>query len=130
MAANQKKILVVEDDDSLRDMLVIIFEDEDYYVAAASNGEQALQMLDEEYFDLLATDLYMPKVNGFELSIQCQKKHPETKIILFSGGGREITATHGKGDVQFQDEKIKIDMFIKKPCDLTELLGVIEKMLG
>lgn len=125
----QKRILVAEDEDSLREMFVIIFEDEGYLVDAAENGEQAWELINKNHYDLLVTDLYMPKMNGFELILQVQESFPALKIILVSGGGREVSAEHGKGAVTFNSKEISIDMFFKKPGNLDELVSVAEELL-
>lgn len=125
-----KKILVVEDEDTLRDMFVLVLEDEGYKVDSASNGCEAWDLLDEYAYDLLATDLFMPKMNGIELIMACQSVFQKTKIILLNGGGKEIDAEHGKKHVKYMDQEISIDMFLKKPCSLNEMLMIIEKLLS
>ena len=126
MDNTQRKMLVVEDEEGLREMLVIVFEDEGYQVEAAENGEQAWNMLNENSYAILVTDLYMPKMNGVELIGKCQNAFPETKIVLISGGGRELEAESGSGLVVFMGEEIEIDMFLKKPYKLDELLAVLD----
>ena len=128
MGNSQIQILVVEDEKHLREMLVIVLEDEGYQVDAAEDGEQAWNMMNINPYFILATDLYMPNMNGIELITKCQSAFPETKIILISGGGRELEAETGSGLVTFMDKKIEIDMFLKKPYNLDELLSVVDKL--
>ena len=96
---------------------------------AAANGSMALDLMNENYYDLLVTDLFMPEVNGIELIIKCQSQFPAIKIILLSGGGRDVTAEHGTKHVKFCDDEIDINMFLKKPCDLGELLFHVKTIL-
>ena len=126
----QKKILVAEDDEFLRDMLVLVLKDEKYQVDAAENGMEAWALMSANKYDLLATDLYMPKMNGYELILKCQQSFPKTKIILFSGGGKEIEAEHGSEKFKFLDDEVKVNMFLKKPCNLNEILGSVENVLA
>ena len=85
-------------------------------------------MKNENNYHLLATDLYMPKMNGIELILACQQSFPDTKIMLFSGG-KEIEAEHGKDQIKFLGQEINVDVFLKKPCDLSEMLAAVERLL-
>ena len=129
MDNSQKKILVAEDEPSLKDMIVMVLKDEEYQVDSADNGQDALELLGKNKYDLLATDLYMPTLNGVELIKKCHELAPETKILLLCGGGKELQATHGNPDVKFNGEQVKTDMFLKKPYDLKTLLSTVENLI-
>lgn len=129
MDDSPSRILVAEDEDSLREMLVIVFEDEGYHVDAAANGKDAWDLMIANNYDLLATDLYMPQMNGVDLILKCQGFFPKTKTILTSGGGKEIEAKHGEGLVKFLEQEIKVDMFLKKPWNLSEMLSFVDTLL-
>ena len=60
MPENLLKVLIVEDDKALRESLVDYLQDMEFEVLAAENGQEAIQMLQEEHPDLLLTDLRMP----------------------------------------------------------------------
>jgi len=126
----QKTILVAEDDDTLRKMLGIVFEDEGYEVDFAVDGQQAWELIQQAEYDLLVTDLFMPRLNGIELIKRCQKMHKTMKIIMVSGGGKELVAEHMKQHIQYNGEDQYIDMFLKKPCDLSDILDAVEQVLG
>lgn len=125
-----KKILIVEDEVFLREMLTIVLEDENYQFNAVSNGEEAWDLLNKNQYGLLMTDMYMPKMNGIELIEKCKGSFPEIKIILISGGGRDLEAEHGKRQVKYMDKEIEVDVFLKKPYDLDEMISVVEELLG
>ena len=129
MDMSEKKILVTEDEDALREMLVVVLKDEDYQVDSASDGKAALELLSQNNYDLLATDLFMPEMNGAELIRKCRNSYPDTKILLLSGGGRELEAEHKNPIVKFEGETIEVDLYMKKPCNLNELLSVVEELL-
>ena len=78
----QKRILLVEDEGLLRSMLYMVFKDENYQTDIAANGKEACAFLNENNYDLLATDMFMPEMNGVELILKCQASHPATKTIL------------------------------------------------
>jgi len=127
--STHSKILVVDDEESLRDMLVTVLEDEDYLVDSAENGVNALELLKSKKYDLLVTDLFMPKMNGFDLIRNCQLLYPETKIIMLCGGGDELEAEHGQKSVKFKNQHISVDLFMKKPWRLNEFLTKLEEIL-
>jgi len=129
MTNTQKRILVVDDDVMLREMHTSVFEDEDYLVDSAADGLEALALLSTQHYDLLATDMFMPELNGFELIIKCQKEYPELKTLLLSGGGKDLEAEHGLKQVTYLGQKIEIDLFLKKPFNLDEMLGFVDKLL-
>lgn len=124
-----KKILVAEDESSLREMLIVILKDEDYQVDAAADGREAWELLTSNHYDLLATDLYMPEMNGVDLILACQESFPNIKTILFSGGGRDFQAENGQDHVVFNGQEIKVNTFLKKPCNLNDILNTVEILL-
>lgn len=125
----QKRILVVDDDEMLREMHSTVLEDEDYQVDSAADGNEAWALIKTHHYDLLATDMFMPELNGFDLILKCQNEFPSLKTILVSGGGKEIEAEHGQKQVKFMGQEIEVDIFLKKPFDLNEMLICVEKLL-
>ena len=128
MTNSEKKILIVEDEITLCEMLSTVLKDEGYLIETASNGSEALELMNKNNYDLLVTDLYMPVMNGFDLISASKKIFPKTKIILMSGGGRDFEAENGGSLVKFKDQEIMVNTFLKKPCNLVELLTSIEKL--
>ena len=61
------KILIAEDDRELRQLFAHVLTKNGYTVLGVSNGEEALTALDQTYFDLIISDIMMPKMDGFEL---------------------------------------------------------------
>ncbi|MCW8963839.1 MAG: response regulator [Gammaproteobacteria bacterium] len=129
MNTPQKKILLAEDEGLLRSMLHMVFSDEDYQTDIVADGNEAWELLEENDYDLLATDMVMPNMNGIELILKCQASHPTTKTILLSGGGTELTGEHRDQHIKYNDQELDIDMLLIKPCDLDELLSVIKMLL-
>ena len=58
------KILVVEDDKNLRKLIVTCLEKANYTVFDTKNGEEALELMDRQYVDLIVTDIMMPEMYG------------------------------------------------------------------
>ena len=60
-------ILVVEDDKNLRKLITTYLQRNKYNTYEATNGEEALNVLDQSYIDLIVSDIMMPKMDGYEL---------------------------------------------------------------
>jgi CheY-like chemotaxis protein len=80
MAVLQQKILVVEDDPDLLRIVTHTLSSAGYRVVPAYGGEDALRKINRERFDMILTDLAMPKMSGVEL-IETLKRDPETAHI-------------------------------------------------
>ena len=111
------KILFVEDDDRLRDVLLEAAAMEEYDSRGVSTAEAAVELLRDEPFDVLVTDVTLPGMTGLELLRHCQRLRPEIISIV-------ITA-HGTIDVAVEAMKRGAADFITKPFELDGLLGTI-----
>jgi len=81
---SKKTILVVDDEEIIRDFLGEVL-DEDYSVSTASDGDEAIELLKQRSYDLVITDMKMPKVSGEELVKFCKSRNPAYKVIVISG---------------------------------------------
>jgi len=130
MDTSTKRILAVEDDSSLRKMLELVYRDEGYQIDTAADGSEAFELFQQSSYDLIVTDLYMPNMNGFELISHCLSRNPTVKTILLSGGGKDLVAEHGQKIIQLAGQELTVDLFLKKPCELAELLTATAKLLS
>jgi len=80
MQALNRSILVVDDNDMNRDMLGRRMEQEGYHVAAVRGGNEALEVLGQERFDLMLLDIMMPDMSGFAVLEQV-KAHPSYRAM-------------------------------------------------
>lgn len=78
------KILVVDDERDICRALSILLSKEGYSVKEAYNGEEALELVKREAFDLIMTDIKMEKMDGFALLREAQKISPETPVIMMT----------------------------------------------
>src|SRR5919109_4248736 len=78
-------ILVVDDDPLICDQLERSFTHDDYDVTVASNAERALQLLEDEYIDLVVTDIRLPGLSGVELTKRIVERWSDVPIIVMTG---------------------------------------------
>jgi CheY-like chemotaxis protein len=84
----QMAILLVDDDPGVRATIASLLTDDGHTVVEAGSGAEALSRLDTtEKFDLLMTDLGMPKMNGWELIRSAKQKRSELPVVLVTGWG-------------------------------------------
>lgn len=116
------RILIVDDEKSIRSVLREILEDEHYDVDDAANGEEALIKLEEEKYDVVLSDIKMPKMDGITLLDTIIKKGIDTQIIMISAHGTIDTALDATRKGAFD--------FIEKPPDLNRVLLSIRNALN
>ena len=85
-------ILVVDDEKDICMALNIILTKEGYTVKEAYNGEQALERIKQENFDIVMTDIKMEKMDGFEVLKQAQQISPETSVIMMTAFASVVSA--------------------------------------
>ena len=123
-----KKILIVDDEVHIRTLLEQTLEElEDEYdveILSASNGEEGLEIIQEERPDLVFLDVMMPKMNGYDVC-RAVKSNPElkdVKIILLTAKGQEVDKKQG-----LEAGALK---YITKPFDPDEILEEAKTILG
>jgi len=115
------KVLIVDDEQSIRYVLREILEDEKYEVADASNGHEAFELLQNEAFDVVLSDVKMPKMDGIELLEKIITEGIDTQFIMISAHGTIDTALEATRKGAFD--------FIEKPPDLNRVLLAIRNAL-
>lgn len=119
---SRAKILVVDDDQIHAGVLKTFLENNDYMVYVVSDGGQALSMVAEEGFDLIISELMVPKVDGFMLkdSLAAKSGTKDIPFILVSHRKNEnsVRRAYGQG----------VDHYLQKPYLMAELLGIVHNM--
>ena len=116
------RILVVDDEDGLRSFFVETLELGGHVVAQAADGEAALALLARRAFDLMLTDLRMPRLDGMELLRRVRALFPEMEVIVLTAHGTVSTAV----------EALKLGAFdyLQKPVESPdEVLVLAERAL-
>ena len=116
------RILIVEDDVSVRESLLSLLESKDYVVESASDGEQALEAVEQRDYDVLLLDLQLPKVSGMEVLANAKKLSPDTSIVI-------LTA-HGSIQSAVEALKLGAEDYLEKPCDVEQLQKMLEKIFA
>ncbi len=83
-------ILIVDNEKALLVSLQEEFEKAGHNVKTALNGFEAIELLKKEEFDIVYTDLIMPKMNGVELCKEIKNTSNETQVVLMSGHPQEL----------------------------------------
>ena len=82
-----KKILIVDDESEMRVALETTLKREKFQLICAENGKQALDKMEDDDFDLILTDVRMPKVNGLELLRAVKERSPKTQVVMMTAYG-------------------------------------------
>ena len=115
-----KRILVIDDNLMIRKIIRNIFIKENYEIEEAENGVEGLEMIENKSYDLVITDILMPKMEGLELIMHLKRDFPKIKIIAISGG---------KPYYLYMAKKLGIERVFTKPLDLQELLNAVKKII-
>ncbi len=119
----KKKVLFVDDSGSIRTLVKMILEEAGYDVVTGTDGLDALQHLDGQLFDLIITDLHMPRMNGMELirEIRKQKGYRFAPILFLT--------TETNPELKHEAKVAGATGWITKPFDKEKFLQIIKKVI-
>jgi CheY-like chemotaxis protein len=117
-AASPIRVLVADDDEDVRELVRTVLAERNFDVTVAADGSEALQLLSEQDFAVLLTDVRMPGMDGLELVRAAKQRRPDLRTLFMSG-----YAAHYHIDPARED-------FIAKPFLPHELVGCIFEILG
>jgi two-component system response regulator PilR (NtrC family) len=115
------RILVVEDDQSLREVLSLFLAKSSHEVTQAADGDTAIRLLEDEEFDLVATDLKLGRATGLDVLTRCKEVAPQTEVILMTAYSTVETAIEAMRRGAFD--------YVGKPFKLDEISITIDKAL-
>lgn len=115
------KILVIEDEKRVADLLKIGLEENGYQVLVAYDGEMGWRLFQSNDFQLIISDIILPKLNGFELCQKIRKADEEIPILM-------LTAL-GTADDKLEGFDVGADDYMVKPFDFRELLARVRVLL-
>ena len=117
----ERKILIVDDNPHMCNLLADILEIFDYRGVTAKDGEEALSRLKSENFDLVITDLRMPRLGGMDLLKSIKEEDPSLPVVV-------ITA-FGKSDTQKDVLAARADGYLVKPFKVNQIGSLLKGLL-
>jgi len=112
-------ILFVDDEKLIRNSFSRELREEGFTVNAVGSGHEAIQEIENGFYDLVITDLMMPDVDGFAVLKAAKKSSPQTAVIILTG----------YGDLRSAIDALRLgaDDFTLKPCEVDELVFRIRR---
>ena len=117
---SKERILIVDDEKEIRDLIDIYLKGEDYETLKAENGEEALNILENNEVDLIILDIMMPKVNGIEACLKIREQR-EMPIIMLSAKSEDMDKILGLNT--------GADDYLTKPFNPLELVARVKSQL-
>ncbi len=120
-----KKILIIEDEEILLDLLQKKLTQVGYEVAIAKDGVKGMEEIEKEKPDLILLDIIMPKMGGFEVMKELQKREEFSKIpiVIISNSGQPV-------ELDLAQKLGAKDWLIKTDFDPQEVLDKVVKQIG
>jgi EAL domain-containing protein (putative c-di-GMP-specific phosphodiesterase class I) len=115
------RLLVIDDDQLMRKLLSRVLTGKGYDAVVAQDGAHARELFSRESFDLVLTDVHMPKVDGIAVLRQIRERDPDLPVILFTASPSAETAI---GALQ-----LRATAYLTKPIDPARLIEEVEKAL-
>src|SRR5690606_33347162 len=119
---NEKpRVLVVDDEKFIRDILADFLGMEGYVVRTADDGSSAVAELERARYDMVISDLKMPRMGGLELLKEVARTHPETLTVIMTGFGTVETAIDAMKQGAYD--------YILKPFKVEEIVHIVQRGL-
>ncbi len=117
----EKRILLVEDEEHLIDAIKLNLELENFIVKVAEDGKKAIELWENQRFDLILLDVMLPNVDGLTVCETIRLKDSEIPILILSA--------KGSSSDRIQGLKAGADDYLLKPFNLEELLLRIQILI-
>jgi DNA-binding response OmpR family regulator len=115
------KILIAEDDRELRQLFSHVLNRHGYTVVGVANGQEALDALDTDFYDMIISDIMMPVMDGYELVRQLRDVGNTTPILM-------ITAKDAFDDMRLGFQS-GVDDYMVKPVNVNEMVLRVQALL-
>ena len=114
-------ILIAEDDKAVREFVSRALRQDGHEITAVSDGQQALNVLERQKFDMLLADIVMPHVDGIALALKASKDYPDLPVLLMTGYAAERQRAHNLDSL--------IHEVISKPFTLRDICETVRRLL-
>src|SRR5262245_37857650 len=119
VTGDRPRVLVVDDEKFIRDILADFLGMEGYVVRTAEDGSAAIQELHRASYDLVISDLKMPRMGGLELLREVSQTHPDTITVIMTGFGTVETAIDAMKRGAYD--------YILKPFKVEEIVHIVQR---
>lgn len=119
---DRPRLLIVDDKDSMRSLLHAAFVEKGYNITTAADGKEAIELIKERAFDVVITDLKMPRKDGIDVLKAAKAVSTDTEVIVMTAFGTMEKAVEAM--------RLGAHDFIAKPFKLAEMELKVEKLLG
>jgi two-component system response regulator PilR (NtrC family) len=116
------KMLLVDDEPEILEVLRVVLQTEGHDITIAGGGDEALEYLKADRFDLLITDVRMKPIDGFELTRRSKALYPDMPVMM-------VTAFYSS-KAKDEAEKLGVIAYVKKPFDVYEVLRTATEALN
>ena len=116
----EKAVLVVDDQDGVRQLLYEVLQTSGFNVYSASNGNEAIDRIEQHDPDIVLLDMKMPGKSGIEVLKELNKREFLGKCILMTA--------YGELDIINEAEELGVKHQIDKPFDINDLQDVVNKV--
>jgi CheY-like chemotaxis protein len=107
MSALHKKVLVVDDDPVVGRSFDRVLSERGYAVITAANGQEALDRMAREDYDMVFTDIRMPGMDGIDVAAEIKARQPWMPVVIVTG--------YGTADAQARAKEVGVTAFLHKP---------------
>lgn len=120
----KKRVLIVEDEESLLKLETILLTIKGYEVSGVSTGNDAMEKLSVDIFDLILLDIMLPDIDGYEICRRVKEhpRHEGTPVVM-------LTARKSAGD-QERGAICGADAYLTKPFKSAMIIETIERLLS
>jgi CheY-like chemotaxis protein len=120
------EILLIDDMKGVRRAVSVVLKRGGHTITEAADGSAGLQLLQGGHrFDLVITDMLMPKQDGMDVILFLEQQPNRPKILAISGGGSQVSS-----DDAFMLARSKADATLAKPFDNADLLTTVDALLA
>ncbi|WP_243371969.1 sigma-54 dependent transcriptional regulator [Geotalea sp. SG265] len=113
------KILLIEDERPSREALLLLLQGNSFTIKGSSSGADGLKQMQDERFDIVITDLFLPDISGLDILKKIKDTSPHTEVILITGHASAETAVKAMKEGAYD--------YITKPLNIDELRIIIDK---
>lgn len=122
--SDAKRVLIAEDSSVIQNLTRKILEFQNFQIAAVKNGEQVLQILEKEHFDVILLDINMPVMDGMECARRVRALPDKSKagipIVAITGNAKNYSMSdfHQAG----------INDYLPKPLDFDRMVSMLKEL--